>query len=88
MNTATIQLSGALHMEFSLFSTNKVVSKGVQRVHFIKETGEGVNKRRRKPQFGVLHKAKDFILDVDLDPIFCFAPLRARFGYTHIEVCL
>ena len=38
----------------------------MQRNHFIKETGEGVNKRRRKPQFGLLHKAKDFFLDVDL----------------------
>ena len=52
----------------SLLNTNKVVSKGIKQVLFVKETEIGINKSKRKPHFGILHnKAKDLILDIDLE---------------------
>ena len=44
------------------------VNSGIKQVPFVKETEIGINKSRRKPHFGILYnKAKDFILDVDLE---------------------
>ena len=44
-----------------------MVSKGVKQIHFIRESGKGKGKKGRKPNFGILHKASDFVLNVDLE---------------------
>ena len=46
-------------------NTNKVVSSGIKKIHFVK--GGAKEKKGRKPDLGILHKAKDFVLNVDLD---------------------
>ena len=51
----------------SFLNTNKVVSKGIRTIHFIKESGTDKEKKRRKPDLGLLHKASDFTMDVDLE---------------------
>ena len=51
----------------SFLQNNKVVSQGVKKIHFIRESGKVKEKKGRKPQFGILHKASDFILSVDLE---------------------
>ena len=50
----------------SFANTNKVVSQGIKRVHFVVE-GKGKEKKSRKPNFGFLHKSNDFKLHMDLD---------------------
>ena len=50
----------------SFMNTNKVVSQGIKRVHFVVE-GKGKEKKSRKPNFGFLHKSNDFKLHMDLD---------------------
>ena len=60
----------------SFINTNKVVSSGIKRIHFVKE---GVKEKKgRKPDLGILHKAKDFVLDVDLDKQLRFPEHIAR----------
>ena len=52
----------------SFLNTNKVVSKkGIRQIHFVKETGSAFEKRSRKPELGILHKASDFVMSVDLE---------------------
>ena len=68
------------HAIQSFLNTNKVFSQGVKKIHFVKETGVGVKKRRRKPSFGLLHKASDFVLDVDLDRRLKYPEHIASYG--------
>ena len=51
----------------SFLNTNKVVSKGIKTIHFIKESGTTKEKRSRKPSLGLLHLSSDFVMDVDLN---------------------
>ena len=51
----------------SFLQTNKVVSSGVNQIHFVRESGKTKEKKGRKTQFGILHKFSDFVMDVDLD---------------------
>ena len=51
----------------SFLNVNKVVSKGIKTIHFVKESGTVKEKKRRKPDLGLLHQAPDFVMDVDLN---------------------
>ena len=51
----------------SFLNTNKITTKGIQKVHFVPESGSAKEKKSRKPVFGLLHHASDFKLSVDLD---------------------
>ena len=51
----------------SFLNTNKVISKGIKKVHFIAESGSTKEKKSRKPEFGLLHRASDFQMSVDLN---------------------
>ena len=50
----------------SFIQRNKIVTNGVKSIHFVKESGNAKEKRGRKPSFGLLHKARDFVMSVDL----------------------
>ena len=54
----------------SFIQRNKIVTNGVKSIHFVKESGNAKEKRGRKPSFGLLHKARDFVMSVDLQSMF------------------
>ena len=51
----------------SFIQNNKVVSQGIKKIHFVPESNTTKCKKTRKPDLGILHRAADFICDVDLD---------------------
>ena len=56
----------------SFLNVKKVVSSGIKRIHFV---GEGAKEKKgRKPDLGILHRARDFVLDVDLNKQLHFPP--------------
>ena len=42
------------------------ISSGIKEIHFIRETGNPINKKRKKPYFGLLHHASDWCLLSDI----------------------
>ena len=53
----------------SFLQRNKVISDGVKKIHFVKECDSRREKKGRKPEFGLLHKARDFQLSMDLQKL-------------------
>ena len=47
--------------------TPKPISQGIKNIHFVRETGEPITKRRKKPTFGILNKAGDWVILADLE---------------------
>ena len=54
----------------SFLNTNKVISSGIKKIHFVKEGSK--EKKGRKPDLGILHRAKDFELNADLNKLLKF----------------
>ena len=50
---------------FKVISLDKVVSSGFIKIHFVKE--ETKKKKERKLELGILHRARDFVVDGDLN---------------------
>ena len=54
----------------SFLNANKVRSLGIKNIHFVKEGSK--EKKGRKPNLGILHRAKDFKLNADLNDLLKF----------------